>query len=300
MSFFLTLIAPGATLTPGHLERALQYLDTQGIALSGKPVWLAAHRAADLPLSGRPNFTQMQALRRGFEDDKMDVIASNAESRRKTLFFADMDSTVITGETLDDLAVFAGVGDQVAEITARTMNNTIDLFEAIRLRVGMLKGVPEEALKKVLEHTEISPGVEIALRVLNRQGVHSSIVSSGFTCFTAAIAARCGFDDHFGNVLEIENGALTGIVSEPIMGKEAKLATLRMKCEQFGCDPVQTLAIGDGSNDIPMLQAAGLGIAWHPRPIVAETIDNQIIHTDFTSVLFAQGYTETDIRAVMN
>lgn len=300
MSFFLTLITPQASLTPGHLERALQYLETQGISLAGKPVWLAARRAADLPVSGRPNFSQMQALRRGFGDDKVDAIASIAESRRKTLLFADMDSTIVAGETLDDLAVLAGVGQQVADITARTMNGTIDFYEAIRLRVGMLKGLPETALKQVLEQTEISPGVEITMRVLNRHGVHSSIVSSGFTCFTAGIAARCGFDDHFGNVMEIENGALTGHVPEPILDREAKLAALRMKCEQFGCDPVQTLAIGDGSNDIPMLQAAGLGIAYRPRPIVAETIDNQLLHTDFTSVLFAQGYTEADIRAVMN
>ena len=300
MSFFLTLITPQASLTPGHLERTLQYLETQGISLAGTPVWLAAHRAADLPISGRPHFNQMQALRRGFADDQVDVIVSSGESRRKTLFFADMDSTTVTTETLDDLSVFAGVGDEVAKITARTMNNSIDLHEAIRLRVNMLKGLPETTLKKVLEHTEVSSGVEITLRVLNKHGVHSSIVSSGFTYFTAGIAARCGFDDHFGNILEIENGTLTGNVPEPILDKEGKLATLRMKCEQFGCDPIQTLAIGDGSNDIPMLQAAGLGIAYRPRPIVAETIDNQLLHTDFTSILFAQGYTEADIRSVMN
>lgn len=300
MSFFLTLIAAGAHLTPGHLERALQYLETQGIALAGKPVWLAPHRAADLPLSGRPHFNQMQALRRGFEGDQVDVIVSAAENRRKTLFFADMDSTIVTTETLDELAVFAKVGDQVADITRRTMNGTIDFYEAIRQRVEMLKGLPESALKDVLAQTEISPGVEIALRVMNRHGVHSSIVSSGFTYFTAGIAARCGFDDHFGNTMGIENGVLTGRVPEPILDKEAKLVTLRRKCEQFGCDPVQTLAIGDGSNDIPMLQAAGLGIAYRPRPMVAETIDNQLLHTDFTSVLFAQGYSEADIRAVMN
>lgn len=300
MSFFLTLIAAGAHLTPGHLERALRYLETQGIALAGKPVWLAPHRAADLPLSGRPHFNQMQALRRGFEGDQVDVIVSAAENRRKTLFFADMDSTIVTTETLDELAVFAKVGDQVADITRRTMNGTIDFYEAIRQRVEMLKGLPESALKDVLAQTEISPGVEITLRVMNRHGVHSSIVSSGFTYFTAGIAARCGFDDHFGNTMDIENGVLTGRVPEPILDKEAKLVTLRRKCEQFGCDPVQTLAIGDGSNDIPMLQAAGLGIAYRPRPMVAETIDNQLLHTDFTSVLFAQGYSEADIRAVMN
>lgn len=300
MSFFLTLIAADPSLTPGHLERAQQYLDGQGIAPSGPPVWLAPHRAADMPIATRPHFGQMQALRRGLEEDRIDILVSADESRRKTLFFADMDSTIVTTETLDELAVFAGVGDQVAEITKRTMNGTIDFYEAIRLRVGMLKGLPESTLKKVLEHTEASPGVELTMRVLNKHGVHSAIVSSGFTYFTAAIAARCGFDDHFGNVMEIENGALTGHVPEPILDKDAKLATLRLKCEQFGCDPIQTLAIGDGSNDIPMLQAAGLGIAYRPRPIVAETIDNQLLHTDFTSVLFAQGYTEADIRGVMN
>ncbi len=300
MSFFLTLIAASQKLTPGHLERVQQYLDGQAIAPAGPPVWLAPHRAADLPVATRPHFAQMQTLRRGLHEDRIDILVSPAANRRKTLFFADMDSTIVTTETLDELAVFANVGEQVAEITRGTMNGTIDFFEALRLRVGMLRGLPEATLKKVLEHTEVSPGVEIALKVMNRHGVNASIVSSGFTYFTTAIAARCGFDDHFGNMLEIENGALTGQVIEPILDKHAKLATLKAKAAQFGCDLNQTLAIGDGSNDIPMLQAAGLGIAYHPRPVVAETIDNQIIHTDFTSVLFAQGYTETDIRAVMN
>ena len=300
MSFFLTLIASGLPLTPGHIARVQQYLDTQGIAPAGTPVWLAQHRAVDMPIATRPHFGQMQSLRRGFEEDKIDILVSPAESRRKTIMCADMDSTVVTTETLDELAVFAGVGDQVAEITRGTMNGTIDFYEAIRLRVSMLKGLPESTLKKVLEHTEASPGVEITMRVLHKHGVHSAIVSSGFTYFTAGIAAQYGFDDHFGNVMEMDDGKLTGIVTEPILDKAAKLATLMAKAEEFGCDLIQTLAIGDGSNDIPMLQAAGLGIAYHPRPIVAETIDNQIIHTDFTSVLFAQGYTESDIRSVMN
>lgn len=300
MSFFLTLIAGQDPLTPGHLARVQTYLDSQGIAPAGSPVWLAPHRAGDMPIAARPHFEQMQTLRRGLEEDKIDIIVSAAENRRKALFFADMDSTVVTTETLDELAVFAGVGEQVAEITQRTMNGSINLHEAIRLRVGMLKGLPETTLRKVLDHTQASPGVELALTVMNKHGVHSSIVSSGFTYFTAGIAARYGFSDHFGNSLEIENGALTGIVGEPLLDKEAKLKTLKAKATEFGCDISQTLAIGDGSNDIPMLQAAGLGIAYHPRPLVAETIDNQIIHTDFTTVLYAQGYTESDIRAVMN
>lgn len=300
MSFFLTLIAAREPLTAGHLARVQKYLNSQGIAPAGNAQWLAPHRAADLPIATRPHFEQMQALRRGLDEDRVDILVSAAESRRKTLFFADMDSTVVTTETLDELAVFAGVGEKVADITRRTMNGDVDFYEAIRLRVGMLKDLPESALKTVLEHTEASPGVEIALNVMSHHGVHSSIVSSGFTYFTAAIAARYGFDDHFGNVMEIENSILTGKVIEPILDKEAKLATVKAKAAEFGCELSQTLAIGDGSNDIPMLQTAGLGIAYHPRPVVAETIDNQIIHTNFTSVLFAQGYTETDIRAVMN
>lgn len=300
MSFFLTLIASGNPLTPGHLARVQQYLDTQGIAPAGPPVWLAPHRAADMPIATRPHFGQMLSLRRGLDEDRVDILVSAAENRRKTIMCADMDSTIVTTETLDELAVFAGVGEQVAEITRGTMNGTIDFFEAIRLRVGMLKGLPEETLKKVLEHTVASAGVEITMRVQHNHGVHSAIVSSGFTYFTAAIAAQYGFDDHYGNVMEIEDGKLTGTVVEPILDKNAKLATLIAKTQEFGCDLNQTLAIGDGSNDIPMLQAAGLGIAFHPRPVVAETIDNQIIHTDFTSLLYAQGYTAADIRSVMN
>ena len=300
MSFFLTLIATDHSLTPGHLARVQKYLDGQGIAPAGAPVWLASHRAADMPIAARPHYEQMRTLRRGLDDDGIDILASAGKGRRKTLFFADMDSTIVTTETLDELAVFAGVGEQVAAITKAAMNNSIDYFESLRQRVEMLKGLPESVLKSVWEKTQPSPGVEIALKVMNRHGVHSSIVSSGFTYYTSAAAALYGFDDHFGNVLEIENGNLTGKVIEPILDKQAKLETLMAKTAEFGCDLSQTLAIGDGSNDIPMLQTAGLGIAYHPRPVVADTIDNQIIHTDFISVLFAQGYTEADIRAVMN
>lgn len=300
MSFFLTLIATDRSLTPGHLARVQKYLDGQGIAPAGAPVWLASHRAADMPIAARPHYEQMRTLRRGLDDDGIDILVSAGKSRRKTLFFADMDSTIVTTETLDELAVFAGVGEQVAAITKAAMNNSIDYFESLRQRVEMLKGLPESVLKSVWEKTQPSPGVEIALKVMNRHGVHSSIISSGFTYYTSAAAALYGFDDHFGNVLEIENGNLTGKVIEPILDKQAKLETLMAKTAEFGCDLSQTLAIGDGSNDIPMLQTAGLGIAYRPRPVVADTIDNQIIHTDFISVLFAQGYTEADIRAVMN
>ncbi|QQG36290.1 MAG: phosphoserine phosphatase SerB [Micavibrio aeruginosavorus] len=300
MSYYLTLIASDKQLTPGHLARIQTYLETQGVALAGAPHWLSPHHAADLPVATRPHFSQMQAMRRGLDEDRVDILVSSRESRRKTLFFADMDSTVITTETLDELAVFAGVGEQVAEITRGTMNGTIDFHEAIRRRVQMLKGLPEKVLKQVLEQTTISPGVEISLKVMRKHGVHSSLVSSGFTYYTAAIAAHCSFDDHFGNMLEIEHGRLTGRVLEPILDKTSKLEIIKTKTAEFGCDLVQTLATGDGSNDIPMMQAAGLGIAYHPRPIVAEGIDNQIVHADFTAILYAQGYTEADIHAVMN
>lgn len=300
MSYVLTLVASDIPLTTGHLARAQAYLDSQGIAPAGPSVWLSPHKAADIPLATRPHFEQMQALRLGMDDDHIDVLVSASNSRRKTLFFADMDSTIVTSETLDELAVLAGVGDQVAAMTQQTMNGSMDFFEALRTRVALIKGLPETKLKDILDRTELSPGAEITLQVLRRKGVHSSIVSSGFTYFTAGIAARCGFDDHFGNVLEIENGVLNGQVTEPILDKIAKLATLKAKALEFGCEAHQTLAIGDGSNDIPMLQAAGIGIGYKPKPIVAETIDNLIVHTDLTTVLYVQGYTDADIRSVMN
>lgn len=300
MSFFLTLVASEKQLTPGHLARVQKYLDSQGIAPAGIANWLSPHHAAELPVATRPHFMQMQAIRRGLEEDRIDVLASAAENRKKTFLFADMDSTVVTSETLDELAVRAGVGEQVAEITRGTMNGTIDFLGALNMRVAMLKGLPEETLKDVLQQTIISSGVEITIKVMQKRGAHTVIVSGGFTYFTGAIASRCGFDDHFGNILEIENGKLTGRVLEPILDKNAKQTILKTKVEQFGCDPVQALAIGDGSNDIPMLQTAGLGIAYHPRPLVAETIDNQIVHSDFTALLYTQGYTDSDIQSVMN
>lgn len=300
MSYVLTLVASDIPLTTGHLARAQAYLDSHGIAPAGPSVWLSPHKAADIPLATRPHFEQMQALRLGMDDDHIDVLVSASNNRKKTLFFADMDSTIVTTETLDELAILAGVGDEVAAMTQKTMNGSMDFFDAIRARVALIKGLPEAKLKEILDNTPLSPGAEITLQVMKRKGVHSSLVSSGFTYFTAGIAARCGFDDHFGNVLEIENGALNGKVTEPILDKAAKLATVKAKAMEFGCDLNQTLAVGDGSNDIPMLQAAGIGIGYKPRPLVAETIDNLIIHTDLTTVLYVQGYTDADIRSVMN
>jgi phosphoserine phosphatase len=228
----------------------------------------------------------------------VDAIAQGAgNDSRKRLLLADMDSTIVTTETLDELAAFAGLKDKVAAITARAMNGELDFKAALRERVGMLAGLPVSALEATWAETRLMPGAEALVRTMRAHGAHCALVSGGFTFFTGRVAERVGFHAHFSNTLEIAEGRLTGKVAEPILDKDAKLATLKRLAAELGLPLSAALTVGDGANDLPMLQSAGLGVAFRAKPVVAAAARARVEHADLRALLYAQGYRATEIVA---
>ncbi len=290
MIFFVTLVASDSPLSAGHIAKASGLLEKAGRMAAGDPAWLDPHKAADIPVEDRPSSELIREFRRAFAADKIDVFVTPKGNRRKKLLLADMDSTIVEGETLDEIAAYAGIKDQIAVITARAMNGEIDFKTALRERVALLRGVPEEALRATLFKTKLNPGADSLIVSVKQYGALCVLVSGGFTFFTEAFAKQAGFDRHHGNTLGIENGKLTGEVLEPILDKDAKLSYLKHYTVEQGLEPHETLALGDGANDLPMLLAAGLGIGYRPKPIVEESLDNCIIHGDLTAALYAQGF----------
>lgn len=232
-------------------------------------------------------------------DCNVDVNRVETRLRRKRLLVADMESTIIEQEMLDELADFIGARERIAAITERAMRGELDFEAALKERVAMLAGLDASVLDEVAERITLMPGAETLIRTMKANGAYCALVSGGFTVFTERIARRLGFDEHQANVLEIENGKLTGRVVEPILGREAKrLALLRLTAE-LGIDPRETISVGDGANDLAMLEAAGLGAAFRAKPKVCEAVAAMpngavVTHGDLTALLYLQGYAESD------
>ncbi len=227
----------------------------------------------------------------GLQALRVDMVVQPSEGRRKRLLIADMDSTMIRQECIDELADEAGVGAHVAGITARAMNGELDFEAALRERVGLLKGLPEETIARVLrDRITLMPGGPVLLATMRAAGAYAALVSGGFTAFTSAIAGRLGFHENRANTLLARGGSLTGQVAEPILGKEAKLQALNEITARLGISPAEAIAVGDGANDLPMLLAAGTGVALHAKPTVQAQCDVRINHGDLTALLFLQGY----------
>jgi phosphoserine phosphatase len=224
--------------------------------------------------------------------DPVDVVIQPHEGRRKALFLADMDSTMIGQECIDELADYAGFKDRVAAITERAMRGEIAFEPALRERVALLKGLPASVIDQVIaERIRLTPGGRTLVATMRAHGAYTCLVSGGFTAFTAKIAAQIGFDENHANTLLADAaGTLTGAVADPVLGREAKLATLKALRARLELSSDNTLAVGDGANDIPMLKAAGLGIAFHAKPAVKEAAAARIDHGDLTALLYAQGY----------
>ncbi len=220
----------------------------------------------------------------------VDAIALPAEGRRKRLLLADMDSTIVTGETLDELAAFAGVHDRIAAITRRSMNGEIDFSTALRERVALLRGLKLDALERTWAGVRLTSGARTLVATMAAAGARTVLVSGGFSFFTGRVAALAGFDAHHANRLLDDGEALTGEVGEPILDRDAKLRTLREFAERLSLPRAATLAIGDGANDLAMLREAGLGIAFHAKPVVRREVACRIDHADLRAVLFAQGF----------
>lgn len=261
----------------------------------GDAVWLALGEAAEFELSQMPDnrwdvWSDLQKI-------GVDLIVLPAEGSRKKMLLADMDSTMIQQECIDELADEAGVGDRVKDITARAMNGELDFDGALTERVGLLKGLDESVIGKVLaERITFMPGGKILLATMKAQGAYAALVSGGFTAFTAKVAAELGFDENRANTLLVEDGKLTGDVAHPILGREAKVQALKEITERLGLGHEDVMAVGDGANDLGMLGLAGAGVALHAKPSVAAECDIRINHGDLTALLYIQGYAKSDFE----
>jgi phosphoserine phosphatase len=248
---------------------------------------LSPGEAVELALDAAPDLAVVRAALAG---EAVDAITQPAAGRRKRLLIADMDSTIVTGETLDELADFAGLKDRIAAITARAMNGELDFKAALRERVAMLKGLPVAALQQTWQRVRLTQGARELVATMRAHGAVTALVSGGFTFFTGRVAALVGFDLHRSNVLLDDGAALTGAVAEPILDRHAKVATLRELAARDGLGLEAALAVGDGANDLDMLREAGLGVAFHAKPIVAAAVRARVDHADLRALLFAQGY----------
>lgn len=295
MENVLTLIAGtgGKGLSSQTVSLVAEALRAAG-ARVGEVGRLSSDRAYDLPFADLTPEAADQTARRAVDGAEVDVVAQPARGRRKRLLVADMDSTMVTGETLDELADFAGLKEHIAAITARAMNGEIGFEAALRERVGLLKDLPEECLQKTWERIEFTGGAHRLVRTMVEHGAHAVLVSGGFRFFTSKVRESCGFHRDIANELIVENGKLTGRVGDTIVGREAKLATLNTVSAELGITPTLAVAVGDGANDLDMLQAAGLGVAFHAKPVVAAAAKVRIDHGDLTALLYAQGYCDDE------
>lgn len=247
--------------------------------------------AVDLLVEAENVAAVRAAAEAALADWPLDVCAQGWNGRKKRLLVADMDSTIIGCECIDELADFAGVKDQVAAITERAMRGELDFEGALRERVAMLKGLPVSVLARAYEErVRLNPGARTLVRTMAANGARAVLVSGGFTFFTRRVAEAAGFHLQRANTLNEADGALAGTVGEPILGREAKLATLREEAAALGLEASETLAVGDGANDLAMIEAAGLGVAYRAKPIVAAQADAKVDHADLTALLHFQGY----------
>ncbi len=261
----------------------------------GSPDWLADRLAADLPFSRLDPRVAMELVRQALGEMEVDLVAQPAAGRLKRLLIADMDSTMVQSETMDDMAALLGIGAEVSEITRRTMLGELKFEESLRRRVAMLEGHPWAVTREVVRALTLSPGARSMVRSLRAQGCYTVLCSGGFTFCTEPVAEICGFNEHHANVLLHADGKLTGRVAEPILGRAAKVERLRALVKERGLKPHEVAAIGDGANDIGMLQAAGLGVAYRGKPAVREATPYHINHSDLSALAYFQGLREEEL-----
>ena len=292
MALVATLVAnpSNPVLTPVIAEQAADTVKASGL------YWLADGIACDIALRDGTDADVARAdILTVIGSAAIDLVVQDAETRRKKLLIADMDSTMIGQECIDELAAEVGLKEKVAAITARAMNGEIAFEPALRERVALLKGLPISVVDEVISKriTLTSGGPEL-IATMKSKGHYTALVSGGFTVFTGPIAKTLGFNENRANVLLEENGVLSGFVSEPILGKQAKVDALNDISDKLGISPDDALAVGDGANDLGMLQLAGSGVALHAKPTVAAQAKIQINHGDLSALLYIQGYRKTD------
>ncbi|EJC80171.1 phosphoserine phosphatase SerB [Rhizobium leguminosarum bv. trifolii WSM2297] len=292
MALVATLVAnpSNPVLTSKIAEQAAEAVNASGL------YWLADGIACDIALR---DGTDAQAAEANILADisglPIDLVIQEQETRRKKLLIADMDSTMIGQECIDELAAEVGLKDKVATITARAMNGEIAFEPALRERVALLKGLPISVVDEVIaKRITLTPGGPELIATMKSKGHYTALVSGGFTVFTSRIAATLGFDENRANTLLEDGGVLSGFVAEPILGKQAKVDALNEISAHLGISPQDALAVGDGANDLGMLQLAGAGVALHAKPTVAAQAQMRINHADLTALLYIQGYRKTD------
>lgn len=278
----ISLIAPAGALEPS-LVSSLQ----GAFGATGDAVWLSPDEAVEFPVADRP--PNLEDVRRDIAGMRVDLNCLEAANRRKSLLIADMDSTMIEQECIDELAAEAGVGAHVADITARAMNGELDFDAALIERVGLLRDLPSEIIDHVIAtRITLAKGGKTLVATMKANGARAALVSGGFLQFTRRIGAELGFDETRANTLLEADGKLTGSVGMPILGREAKIDALM---ELTGSQPEYAIAVGDGANDLGMIDRAGLGVALHAKPVVAQAAPLRIDHADLTALLYLQGYT---------
>lgn len=292
VSLVATLICNPANpvLTPDLGHKACEAADAQAL------YWLADGIACDLPLkTGADHIQTIADIKAALGDAAIDIAIQDQETRRKKLLIADMDSTMIQQECIDELAEEVGLREHIAGITARAMNGEIAFEPALRERVALLKGLPVSIIDQVIANRiTLTPGGRELIATMKKHGAYTALVSGGFTSFTAQIAAMLGFDENRANILLDDGTSLTGEVSEPILGADAKKNSLDEICTMLGISAQQAMAVGDGANDLPMIKHAGSGVALHAKPSVAAQARLRIDHGDLTALLYLQGYRKTD------
>ncbi|HZZ67528.1 MAG TPA: phosphoserine phosphatase SerB [Phenylobacterium sp.] len=290
MELVLTVVAPpNAGAFSANLREVFTSVGARG--KESRKLEAGEMAATDVILEADDLAALRGALAGAFADQTVDWCVQPLEGRRKRLLVADMDSTIINVECLDELADFAGLKAEISAITERAMRGELAFEGALRERVGMLKGLPVAALQQTFdERVRLNPGARTLVRTMAAGGARCVLVSGGFSFFTGRVAQACLFHAHRGNILVEADGVLIGEVGDPILGREAKLAALQEEAKAQRLDLSQTLAVGDGANDLAMIEAAGLGVAYRAKPIVAAQADARVDHCDLTALLYFQGY----------
>ena len=294
MDNVLTLVcSTTGELSKKHVDQVCKNITILGAEISS-PIWLSDNLACDIPFNYLSIEDADKAGRETLTFAPVDIFSQPQKNRKKKLLVADMDSTIIQGETIDDMAELACIGPRITEITARAMNGEILFSDALRERIAMFSGLNASFLDLTADGLVLNSGAETLVRTMAAEGAYTALVSGGFKYFTERVAQLVGFDFNKGNEIEIISNRFSGRIVEPIVTKTTKKEILKALAKEQKIEMYETLAVGDGANDLPMLHAAGLGVAYHAKPVVIAEVSARIEHTDLKTLLYYQGYKQSE------